>query len=288
MSRSPTSCPRSGSDSASFDPAGLEQAALWLLLFATGAQTPLLALVSLRRTRNLVAVVAPYAALLAVIVTIGGALDAATRVGAVALVLSPAALAAPGHAEALGARRETAGALLAGSLLASFALLLVAGPSLGQPFATASTGLFALLLGAAFAAAVPTLRDALLRELRWTADVASAGILLLAFAGVLGVRAQVSAVTVLVPLGVLALAVALSASLARLTGREASAVAVGAGTRDGAVAAALAVQAGGFAAAAVPVTYWVLLELFLIVWINGRRRRRGAWRSDAPPPSAPR
>src|SRR5205823_4951259 len=95
-------------------------------MLAIGAQTPVLALLALRRPRVLVAVVAPYLVLVPVAVAIGG-LAPTLALGALLLAAAPAELAAPALARAVGGRAETAAAVMTGTLVVSFALLLAAG-----------------------------------------------------------------------------------------------------------------------------------------------------------------
>src|SRR5207245_5462339 len=59
----------------------------------------------------------------------------------------------------VGARAETVGALLTGTIVLSFPLLLAAIPGLGTQV---NVALFAFVIGAALAGAVPIMRDAIL------------------------------------------------------------------------------------------------------------------------------
>src|SRR5207245_6413477 len=130
-------------------------------MLAIGAQTPVLALRALRRPRVLVAVVAPYLVLVPVAVAIGG-LAPTLALGALLLAAAPAELAAPALARAVGGRAETAAAVMTGTLVVSFALLLTAlGPARASE-ATANTAFIAFLVGISAAGAVPPLRAALL------------------------------------------------------------------------------------------------------------------------------
>src|SRR5207249_2832491 len=86
-------------------------------------RTPLLALLSLRRARNLGAVLAPYAALAVFAVFVD---DPAVTI----LAFSPSALVGPRIARLLGAREESAGALMTATVVISFPLLLFGGDPL--------------------------------------------------------------------------------------------------------------------------------------------------------------
>jgi len=128
------------------------QSALTLYFFTTGTRTPLLALLALRRPRNLAAVALPYAGLGLVAVIVGDPVVAI-------LALSPAPLVGPTLARFVGAREETVGALLTGTIVLSFPLLLTAIPGIAPQV---NVALFAFVIGAALAGAVPLFRDAVL------------------------------------------------------------------------------------------------------------------------------
>ena len=226
------------------------QSALTLYFFTTGTRTPLLALLALRRPRNLAAIALPYAGLGLVAVIVGDPVVAI-------LALSPSPLIGPALARIVGAREETVGALLTGTIVLSFPLLLAAIPGLGP---NVNIGLFAFVIGAALAGAVPMFRDLVLPIVDGARYVALAIIL-----GAAGVAALSFVDPRAVGVAALVLLVgALSAAIGALLFRgDGIAAAIGAGMRDPAVAAALAISAGLAGAAAVPLAYAALVALSL-------------------------
>ena len=128
------------------------QTALTLYFFTTGTRTPLLALLSLRRPRNLAPIVLGYAALGFLAVILGDPVVAI-------LALAPSPLIGPALARIAGAREETVGALLTGTLVLSFPILLAAIPGIGPQV---NIALFAFVVGTALASAVPLFRDLVL------------------------------------------------------------------------------------------------------------------------------
>ena len=223
-----------------------------LYLFTTGTRTPLLALLALRRPRNLAAIALPYAGLGLVAVIVGDPVVAI-------LALSPSPLIGPALARIVGARQETVGALLTGTIVLSFPLLLAAIPGLGP---NVDIGLFAFVIGAALASAVPIFRDLVLPIVDGARYVALAIIL-----GAAGVAALSFVDPRAVGVAALVLLVgALSAAIGALVFRgDGIAAAIGAGTRDPAVTAAFAIAAGLAGAAAVPLAYTALVVLSLAV-----------------------
>jgi hypothetical protein len=163
----------------------------------------------------------------------------------------------PALARFLSARVETVGALLTGTIVLSFPLLLAAVPGLGPHV---NLALFAFVIGAALAGAVPIMRDAILPIFDGARYVALAIILGAAAAAavsLIDLRAVGVAALVLV---VGTVSAAVGAILFRGDGLAA---AVGAGTRDPAVAAGLAIASGLAGAGAVPLAYAALLALSL-------------------------
>ena len=196
----------------------------------------------------------PYAVLVPVAIGVGQAAPS-LAVGALLLAIAPAELAAPALARALGGRIETAAALMTGTLVVSFALLLAAlGPARASA-ATANTAFIAFIVGVSAAGAVPPLRDALLGPIRVAANIALA--ILIASALVSGIAAldpaTFAAALALLVAGGLAAALA-----AAVLGGDVPASVLGAGTRDFAVAATLAADVTP-AGAAVPLGYGALL-----------------------------
>jgi hypothetical protein len=224
--------------------------ALTLYFFTTGTRTPLLALLALRRPRNLAPIVLAYAGLFVVAVIVGDPVVAI-------LALGPSPLIGPTLARLIAAREETVGALLTGTIVLSFPLLLASIPGLGP---NVNVALFAFVIGTALAGAVPMFRDAVLAIVDGARYVAvaiilgGAGVAALAFVDprAVGVAALVLLVgTVSAAIGAL------------LFGGDGLAAALGAGTRDPAVAAGLAIVSGLAGAAAVPLAYAALLALSL-------------------------
>ena len=246
-------------------------------MLAIGAQTPVLALLALRRPRVLVAVVAPYLVLVPVAVAIGG-LAPTLELGALLLAAAPAELAAPALARAVGGRAETAAAVMTGTLVVSFALLLtVVGPA-GASAATANTAFVALAVGAAAAGAVPTARDAVLGAIRLAANVALA--ILVANALVGGIAA-LDGGSVLAALALLAAGTLAAAVGTAVLGGDVVASVLGGGTRDFAVAATLAADLAP-SAAALPLVYGALLFGLLGALAAARAlRSRSARRNGA-------
>jgi hypothetical protein len=226
------------------------QSALTLYFFTTGTRTPLLALLSLRRPRNLAAIALAYAGLGLVAVVVGDPVVAI-------LALSPSPLIGSALARFVGAREETVGALLTGTIVLSFPLLLTSVPGLAP---NVNIGLFAFVIGTALASAVPLFRDLILPIVD--------GARYVALAIILG-GAALAAISFVDPraVGVAALVLlvgTVSAAIgAMLFGGDALAAAIGAGMRDPAVAAGLAIASGLAGAAAVPLAYAALVALSL-------------------------
>jgi hypothetical protein len=172
------------------------------------------------------------------------------------LALSPSPLIGPALARIVGTREETVGALLTGTIVLSFPLLLAAIPGMGPQV---NVALFAFVIGAALAGAVPVFRDAILpivdggRYAALAIILGAAGVAALSF---VDPRAVGVAAAVLV---VGTLSAAIGAMLFRGDGLAA---AIGAGLRDPAVAAGLAIVSG-LAGAAVPLAYAALVALCL-------------------------
>jgi hypothetical protein len=226
------------------------QSALTLYFFTTGVRTPLLALLALRRPRNLAAIALPYAGLGLVAVIVGDPVVAI-------LALAPSPLIGPALARLVAAREETVGALVTGTIVLSFPLLIASIPGLGPNI---NVTLFAFVIGTALAGAVPTVRDAILPVFD--------GARYVAVAVILGAAALMSLAFVdLRAVGVAALVLVVGAASAAigaaLFGGNGLAAAIGGGLRDPVVAAALAIASGLAGAAAVPLAYAALLLLSL-------------------------
>jgi len=204
----------------------------------------------LRRPRNLVPILLAYAGLGAVAVIVGDPVVAI-------LALSPSPLIGPSLARFVAARAETVGAVLTGTIVLSFPLLMAAIPGLGP---SVNIALFAFVIGTALAGSLPTLRDVLLPVFDGARYVAVA--IILGGAGLAAVS-LVDLRAVGVAALVLLVGVLTAASGAILFGGNGIAAAIGAGTRDPAVAAALAMSAGLAGAGSVPLAYVALLALSL-------------------------
>jgi len=204
----------------------------------------------LRRPRNLVPILLAYAGLGAVAVIVGDPVVAI-------LALSPSPLIGPSLARFVAARAETVGAVLTGTIVLSFPLLMAAIPGLGP---SVNIALFAFVIGTALAGSLPTLRDVLLPVFDGARYVAVA--IILGGAGLAAVS-LVDLRAVGVAALVLLVGVLTAASGAILFGGNGIAAAIGAGTRDPAVAAALAMSAGLAGAGSVPLAYAALLALSL-------------------------
>lgn len=226
------------------------QSALALYFFSTGMRTPLLALLALRRPRHLAAIALPYAGL-GLVALIAG--DPVVTI----LALSPSLLVGPAVARFVAARAETVGALLSGTIVLSFAQLFAAILGLGPGV---NAALFAFVIGAALAGSVPILRDAILPIVDGGRYVALAIILGGASVAALSL---VDARTVGVAVVLLLVGTVSAAIGAILLGGDGIAAAIGAGTRDPAVAAGLAISSGLAGAAAIPLAYAALLALTL-------------------------
>ena len=192
----------------------------------------------------------PYAALGVFAVVVG---DPAAAI----LALSPAPLVAPRLARAIGAREDMVGALLLGTVVLSLPLLMAAVTGLA---ANVNMALFAFVIGAAIAGAVPTIRDVVLPVTDGARYVALA--VLLGAAAVSGIPVF-DAHALAIAAGVLAIGASAAALGARVLGGDPVAAAIGGGLRDPAVAAGLGIGAGLAGAGAVPLAYAALLALSL-------------------------
>lgn len=173
------------------------------------------------------------------------------------LALAPSPLIGPTLARVVGAREETVGALLTGTIVLSFPLLLAAIPGIGPQV---NIALFAFVIGTALASAVPLFRDVILPIVDGARYVAlaiifgAAGVAALSF-----VDPRAVGVALLVVF-VGTVAAAIGAMVFRGDGLAA---AIGAGLRDPAVAIGLAIGSGLAGGAAVPLAYAALVALGL-------------------------
>jgi len=246
--------------------------ALMTLLFVAGSQTPLLALLALRRRRTLLVVVGPYAVLVPLALALGPALGDAAGLGLLALAVAPGELAAPGLAQALRARLDTTGAYVAGTIVASFSLTLVfVGNSAPAALATVRDAAFAFLIGMTVGGVVPMWRDRALLLLRRVGDLA---LIVLVSTAILRGAPALTFASVALALLVLATGGAAAVAAARLGGGDPWSALTGSGTRDFAVAAAIAGSVSP-AAAALPLAYGAVLVVAAALVVLLRRREPG-------------
>jgi len=171
------------------------------------------------------------------------------------LALSPSSLAGASIARWIGAREETVAALMTGTIVLSLALLPAGVPALAV---TLNMGLAALVVGVVVAGSFPQIRDAILPVLDPARYAAIAAILALtAITSISLVDGRSIALA-----GILLVAGALGAAIgARAFGGDPLAAAIGGGTRDPSVAAAVAMLVGLAGGGAVPLAYAALLAL---------------------------
>jgi hypothetical protein len=211
-----------------------------------------------------VLVVAPYAVSVPLAFAVEERLDASTAAGLVALALAPGALVAPAVVASAGGRRsDMAGALVLGTLIVSFVLVVTC------PVSTtlAVTAVQAFAVASLAAGAVPLLRDRILAPLRLAGHVAALAVFLLAVAG--GPAIDVSVLIVATAAVVLMLVVAGAVALALR--RDLMSAVAAAGTRDPTVAVALAWATGGPDATAVPLISAAILGIVAATLIVRRR-----------------
>ncbi len=197
---------------------------------------------------------------------LGPALGEAERAGLLAVAVSPALLSAPALATAIGGRMDRAGALLVGSIAASFILVLTRAGAAGGAMQSA---MLALVIGAGVTSVVPMLPELPRTVVRRLGDLAFVAILASAVAGgpALGPAAALAAVTLVI------VTVAAAALVARIAGVDVRSSIAGAGTRDPAVATALAIALAGAPAAGVPLYSAALLLVLGAVFVALNRRK---------------
>jgi hypothetical protein len=203
---------------------------------------------ALRRPRNLAAVVLPYISMASFAAFVG---DPAVMI----LALAPSPLLGPLLARAVGAREETVAALVAGTLVLSFSLLLAGVPELAKPV---NLGLAAFGIGVIFAGWLPRVRDLALPILDGARLAGLAAIVALA---ALTSYSLVDLRSFALAGAMLALGALSGALGARVFGGDPLPAAIGGGSRDFAVAAAVAMAAGLAGGGAVPLAYAALLVL---------------------------
>ena len=199
-------------------------------------------------------VIAPYAVTVPLAFVAAQQLDPATGAGLVALSLAPGALLAPAVVSAAGGRRaDMAGALVLGTVVISF-VLVVARP---QSSSLALTALQAFAVASVVAGAMPTVRDRLLVPLRWAGHLAALAVIGLALAN--APRIDIGAVLVAVAATALTLGAAGAVALALRRDLLSAVAAVG--TRDPVLATALAWSTFGVDATAVPLASAAILGI---------------------------
>jgi hypothetical protein len=184
------------------------------------------------------------------------------RIGLASVALAPALLAGPSLAARLGGRMDRVGALLLGTIGLSFLLLLMrASPA-------AQTPMLAFIVGAGIVSAVPTLPAVIRTAIQRIGDLAFIALLAVAVARFDYVGSALFATAALFAVTIIA-----ALLVARIGGIDPGSAVIGAGSRDPAVATALAVAAGG--STAVPLIWTVLLALALgSVALANRRKPR--------------
>lgn len=221
-------------------------------------------MLGLRRLRNLVVVTAPYAVTVPIALAVAERLEPANAAGLIALALAPSALLAPALMTAAGARRaDMAGALLLGTLILSFALV-VTRPGTTTDAITAAQ---AFVVASLAAGAMPTIRDRVLRPLRWAGHLAGLAVLVLAAAS----APRIDASTVLLALAALALALGVAGLAALVLRRDLFSALAATGTRDPVVAVAIAWSIGGSEATGVPLVTAAILGIVSAALIIRRR-----------------
>ena len=209
-------------------------------------------------------VVAPYAVTVPLAFVVSERLDAATSAGLVALVLAPGALLAPAVVNAAGGRRaDMAGALLLGTAIVSF-VLVVTRPGAATYALTAAQ---AFAVASLVAGALPTVRDRILVPLRWAGHAAGLAVLLLAAAS----GPRVDAATVVVALAAAAVLLVTAGTAALVLRRDVLSAVAATGTRDPVVATALAWSISGADATGVPLASAVILGIAATALVIRRR-----------------
>lgn len=209
-------------------------------------------------------VVAPYALGVPLALFAGERLEPANAAGLIALALAPGALLAPTVVAAAGGRRsDMAGALLLGTLVLSFVLVVTRPPS----STLALTAAQAFVVASLAAGAMPRVRDRILPPLRWAGHVAGLAVLVLAVAS----RPAIDAKTVIVALAAVAVPLAVAGAVALVLRRDLFSAVAAAGTRDPIAAIALAWTTGGIDATAVPLVSAAILGIPAAALVLRRR-----------------
>ena len=226
----------------------------------------MLALLALRRLRNLALVVLPYGPGLLLVALLGPALTDSDRAGLLAVAIAPALLSAPALATAMGGRMDRAGALLVGTIAASFVLSLVRAGAAGGAMQNA---MLAFVVGAGVTSMAPMLPAVARTAVQRLGDVGSVVLLAVAIVGgpSLGPTAALAALALFVT------TIGVAALVARIAGVDVRSAIAGAGTRDPAVATALAATIAGPGAGGIPLYSAALLLVFGAAFVAVNRRK---------------
>ena len=209
-------------------------------------------------------VIAPYAVTVPLAFAVSGRLDPAAAAGLVALALAPGALFAPAVVNAAGGRRsDMAGALLLGTVVLSVVLVATRPGTGAAGFAAAQ----AFLAGSLVASVVPTVRDRARVPLRWSGVLAALVIIISA----LGTAPKIDPLTFVVAFAASVLTLAVTGAVALALRRDLFSAVAAAGTRDPAIAVALAWSIGGSEATAVPLVSAAILGIVAAAVIIRRR-----------------
>ena len=199
-------------------------------------------------------VIAPYAVTVPLAFVVAPQLDPATGAGLVALSLAPGALLAPAVVSAAGGRRaDMAGALVLGTVVISF-VLVVARP---EGSALALTAAQAFAVASLVAGAIPTVRDRVIAPLRWTGHLAALAVIGLALAN----APRIDLGAVLVAVAATALTLGAAGAVALALRRDLLSAVAAVGTRDPVLATALAWSTFGVDATAVPLASAAILGI---------------------------
>ena len=194
----------------------------------------------------------------------GPALDDADRTGLAAVATAPALLAAASLATAIGGRMDRAGALLVGTIGAWWVLSLVRGV-LGP----AQNAMLPFIVGAGINSFFPMLHPVARTVIQRLGDLAFLFLMAIAVTEVAGLNATNG----LAAIALIAAVAGTSVVAGRVGGVDVASALAGGGTRDPAVAAALAVGLGG--SAAIPLYAGVLqLALGAALVVRNRRKAR--------------
>ena len=210
----------------------------------------------------------PYAPGLLVVALLGPALGDAERAGLLAVAVSPALLAASALATAMGGRMDRAGALLVGTVGASFILVLSRASGAGP---TLQGGMLGFVGGAGITSVAPMLPAAVRTAAQRLGDVAFVALIGVAIVG----GASFGPLAALAAVALVGTTAGAAALVARIAGVDVRSAIAGAGTRDPAVAIAFALALGGPPAAGVPLysALLLLLQSAVLVALNRRKAR---------------